>query len=570
MATMIPDIHKECHKWSHEDVMFDELNQLPEDYYVFHSFEIVTIRENQVLESETDFGIFHPKKGMICLEAKAGQVKYDNGYWQYGSGKRMKHDGPYIQAKRNKWLLKDYMIEHGLEYECNNCKKLHAVWFPDVPESNFNGAILPGEGDLRITLTADSFGHIKECIDKIFGFDGQDKCTTNLSGKSVQKILERVLAPSFNLISLQQVEKERNKNVFKRMLREQVALLNYLEDQNNAIINGLAGTGKTVMAVEKARRHSEKDEKVLFLCYNTFLNEYLRETYPYPYVSYYTVAGLSQKLCEKVDYKVLQEKLTQMFLEGTFPYQHVIIDEGQDFGKEEIDEEEIIELLRENAIENEVRNGTFYLFYDKNQMVQSKRAPKYIEEADCKLTLYRNCRNTENIALTSLRLLGSEKAPKLYHDAVLGELPEIGFCTTKEETIVLLNSEIDKYIAAGYNSITVLTCKTEESSIIADCCKESKYNYKRGYVKFTTCRKFKGLESDVIIVVDIDRDTFAEEGEQLMYVGTSRARFKLSCVVNMSEKECLEVMEERKIKYNRNTFKSFATAFNAKVLQMKE
>ena len=61
-----------------------------------------------------------------------------------------------------------------------------------------------------------------------------------------------------------------------------------------------------------------------------------------------------------------------------------------------------------------------------------------------------------------------------------------------------------------------------------------------------------------------------QQGEQLMYVGTSRARFKLSCVVNMSEKECLEVMEKRKIKYNRNTFKSFATVFNAKVLQMKE
>lgn len=570
MATMIPDIHKEYHEWSHEDVMFDELNQLPEDYYVFHSFEIVTIKGSQVLESETDFVIFHPKKGLICLEAKAGQVKYDNGYWQYGSGKRMKHDGPYIQAKRNKWFLKDYMVDHGLEYECNNCKKLHAVWFPDVPESNFRGTTLPGEGDLRITLTADSFGHIQECIDKIFEFEGQDKCVTNLSEKSVQKILERVLAPSFNLISLQQVEQERNKNVFRRMLREQVALLNYLDEQNNAIINGLAGTGKTVMAVEKARRHSEKDEKVLFLCYNAFLNEHLRETYLYPHVSYYTVAGLSQKLCEKVDYKALQEKLTQMFLEGTFPYQHVIIDEGQDFGKEEIDEVEIIELLRENAIENEERNGTFYLFYDKNQMVQSKKAPKYIEEADCKLTLYRNCRNTENIALTSLRLLGSDKAPKLYPDAVMGDLPEIGFCATKEETIILLNAEIDKYIDAGYNSITILTCKTEERSIIADCCKDSKYNYKRGYVKFTTCRKFKGLESDVIIVVDIDKDTFAYEGEQLMYVGTSRARFKLSCVVNMSEDECLNLMEDREIKHNRNILKSFATAFNAKVLQITE
>lgn len=570
MATMIPDIPREFDAKSHEGIMFDELNQLPEEYYVFHSFEIVTIKNNQILESETDFVIFHPKKGLICLEAKAGQVKYENGYWLYGSGKAMKHNGPYIQAKRNKWNLRDYMVEHGLEYECNNCKKLHAVWFPDVPEANFKGESLPGEGDIRITLTSDSFGHIQECIDNIFAFEGQDRCTTNLSERSVQKILERVLAPSFNLISLQQIEQERNKNVFKRMLREQVALLNYLEEQNNAIINGLAGTGKTVMAVEKARRHSEKDEKVLFLCYNAFLNEHLRETYPYPHVSYYTVAGLSQKLCEKVDYKALQEKLMQMFLEGTFPYQHVIIDEGQDFGKEEIDEVEIIELLRENAIENEERNGTFYLFYDKNQMVQSKKAPKYIEDADCKLTLYRNCRNTENIALTSLRLLGSDKAPKLYPDAVMGDLPEIGFCATKEDMVTLLNAEIDKYIDAGYNGITILTCKTEENSIIADCCKNSKYNYKRGYVKFTTCRKFKGLESDVIIVVDIDKDTFEDEGEQLMYVGTSRARFKLSCIVNMTEDECLSLMEDREIKHNRNILKSFATAFNAKVLRIKE
>jgi hypothetical protein len=459
------------------------------------------------------------------------------------------------------------MIEHGLEYECNNCKKLHAVWFPDVPEEKFKGVNLPGEGDIRITLTSDSFGHIQDCIDAIYEFDGQDKCVTNLSDKSLKKILERVLAPSFNLISLHQVEQERNKNVFKRMLREQVALLNYLDEQNNAIINGLAGTGKTVMAVEKARRHSEKDEKVLFLCYNAFLNKHLRETYPYSHVSYYTVAGLSQKLCEKVDYKALQEKLTQMFLEGTFPYQHVIMDEGQDFGKEEIDEVEIIELLRENAIDNEEKNGTFYLFYDKNQMIQSKKVPRYIDEADCKLTLYRNCRNTENIALTSLRLLGSDKTPKLYSDAIMGALPEIGFCATKEETVALLNAKLDKYIDAGYNSITILTCKTEESSIIADCRTDSKYNYKRGYVEFTTCRKFKGLESDVIIMVDIDKDTFDDEGEQLMYVGTSRARFKLSCIVNMSESECLKIMEDREIKHNRNTLKSFATAFNAKVIQ---
>lgn len=55
-----------------------------------------------------------------------------------------------------------------------------------------------------------------------------------------------------------------------------------------------------------------------------------------------------------------------------------------------------------------------------------------------------------------------------------------------------------------------------------------------------------------------------------MYVGTSRARFKLSCVVNMSETECLTIMEDREIRHNRNILKSFATAFNVKVLQTKE
>lgn len=566
---MIPDMPREFDPKSQEGIMFEELNNLPESYYVFHSFSIVTVVGSLIKESETDFVIFHPQKGILCLEAKAGQVDYVDGYWKYGSGKKMHKDGPYNQASSNKWKLKDYMEKHGLQYELEHCKMLHAVWFPDVPLSKFQGKQLPSEADLNITLTSDSFGKIEEDIEKIFSIEIPAKIETNLSDKDSKRILERVLAPHFNLISLQEVEIERTKNVFKRMLKEQVALLNYLEEQNNAIINGLAGTGKTVMAVEKARLHSERNEEVLFLCYNAFLKEHLKDTYAYPHVHYYTIDGLACKLCEtkKPDYKLLKEKLEEMFYEGSFPYQHIIIDEGQDFGKIETEEEELIGLLKANAIDDDKRNGTFYLFYDKNQMIQSRALPKYIEDADCKLTLYRNCRNTENIALTSLRLLGSDKSPKLFKDAVLGDLPEIGFALNADETVSILNQEIDKYLDAGYTSITILTCKTEEDSIIADYCTDSKYNYKRGYIKFTTCRKFKGLESDVIIVVDIDSNAFdGDQGEQLMYVGSSRARYKLTCIANLSEEECLNLMERRNIKHNRNIYKSFATAFNSKVL----
>ncbi len=568
---MIPDIPRQFDVRSQEGLMFEELSNLPDEYYVFHSFAIVTVKGTVIRESETDFVIFHPKKGLLCIEAKAGQVDYVDGYWKYGSGIKMSHDGPFNQAKSNKWKLKDYMLDHGLQYEFEHCKLLHAVWFPDVPLSKFQGKQLPSEADLNIMLTADSFGQIEKCIEKIFALEVKVGVKTSLTEKEVKRILERVLAPSFSLISLQEVEIERTKNVFKRMLKEQVALLNYLEEQNNAIINGLAGTGKTVMAVEKARRHAEKGEDVLFLCYNSFLKEHLKETYKYPHVAYYTIDGLACKLCNtnSPDYLLLKEKLEEMFCDSSFPYQHVIIDEGQDFGKIESEEEEIIELLKANVIEDESKNGTFYMFYDKNQMIQARSVPKYIENADCKLTLYRNCRNTENIALTSLRLLGSGQTPKLFQDAVLGDLPEMGFCSTKEELVSALNSEIDRYIDSGYTNITILTCKTEESSIISSWCKDSKYTYRRGYVKFTTCRKFKGLESDVIIVVDIDKDTFDGQGEQLMYVGTSRARYKLSCLVSMTEEECKELMDSRGIKYNRNVAKSFATAFNAKIIRSK-
>ena len=573
MAKMIPDIPKQFDPKSQEGLMFEELNKLPDDYYVFHSFSIVTVINDVVKESETDFVIFHPQKGILCLEAKAGQVDYVNGYWRYGSGKKMPKDGPYNQASSNKWKLKDYMLAHGLKYEFDHCKLLHGVWFPDVPISKFQDKVLPSEADLNITLTKDSFGRIEEEINRIFMLEISANVQTELTDGDVKRILENVLAPNFSLISLKEIKIEHTKNVFKRMLKEQVALLNYLEEQNTAIINGLAGTGKTVMAIEKARRHSEKGEDVLFLCYNSFLKQHLKETYPYPHVYYFTIDGLACKLCDNnaPNYKLLKTKLEKMLIDGTFPYQHVIIDEGQDFGKIETEEENLIELLKANAIDDENKKGTFYLFYDKNQIIQSRRLPKYIKDADCKLTLYRNCRNTENIALTSLRLLGYENKPKLISDAVMGDIPEISFANNVEETVNVVNTLIDKFLDDGYTSITVLTCKTEDTSILADKCKNSKYKYERGYVNFTTCRKFKGLESDAVIVVDIDKNSFNDiQEEQLMYVGTSRARYKLNCIFNMNESDCVELMNERNIKYNRNILKSFATAFNAKVVQIKK
>lgn len=82
MAIMYPEKPYECEPNSCEDIMFDCLKKLPDTFYVFHSYKIVNVIDETIRESETDFVVVHPEKGILCLEAKAGKVKFDNG-WRY-------------------------------------------------------------------------------------------------------------------------------------------------------------------------------------------------------------------------------------------------------------------------------------------------------------------------------------------------------------------------------------------------------------------------------------------------------------------------------------------------------
>lgn len=566
MAIMYPERPKEFSINSKEDLMFEALSKLPDTYYIFHSFKIVKVIDNKIYESETDFVIFNPQKGILCIEAKAGNVKYEEGKWMYGSDILMSHDGPYHQASNNKWKLSMLIKKYRLEYLLHKCKLLHAVWFPSIPKHKLEEVSLPPEADLRITLTSESIDNIEEDVSKIFDIQLPNNVKTELDTKETNLILNRILAPHFNLISIPEMKLNHKRQVFKKMLNEQICLLNYLEEQNNAIINGMAGTGKTVMALEKARRHSINNEKVLFLCYNYYLKEYLKSNFEYENVDFMTIDGLACKLTNnsKPDYELLNEVLIEMYDRGIFPYKHVIIDEGQDFGKYDIEEEEILDLLKANVIDNERIDGTFYLFYDKNQMIQSHKMPSFISDADCKLTLYKNCRNTINIARTSLRFLGNNKNPKMYDGALIGEQADMYYATNIEESIHTLNYVIDKLEEEKYENIQILTCKTEDTSIIKNECIDGKYSYRGKKYPFTTCRKYKGLEAESVILIDIDEELMREEIEQLLYVGASRAKYKLNIIANLNEDKCGILLEKYGYKKDRKPYKTLATLFNSR------
>ena len=539
MAIMIPEKPQHFDPMSQENIMFDALAQLPEVYYVFHSFRISKVVDNVFHESETDFIIFNREKGLLCVEAKAGSVRYENGYWYYASGVPMHNGGPFNQASSNKWKLIKYIESSRMANIISHCKFLHAVWFPSLSQSKLQTMTLPPEADKALVMTKEALSDPLKYIERIFSVQIPVNIQTNVSLLEGQQLIRDVLCPQFNVFPTATFEADLKKVVFHRLLNEQAGILNFLEEQKTAVINGAAGTGKTMIAVEKAQRHAAEGQRVLFLCYNVQLKTYLSENYYSNNIDYYTISGLACKFCDtkSPDYGKLKDKLDDMYLSESFPYQHVIVDEGQDFGMEDIEEANILEVIKSIITDTESINGTFYVFYDRLQLIQANQMPRFIEDADCKLKLYRNCRNTENIALTSLRPLSAK--PKLLDGCVKGTPATFYFCSGIEAAVEKVDSVINAIKAEGYKDVVILTCKTEDTSILSGKTLNGLY---RNKYRFTTCRKFKGLEADVVLLIDVDGNTFNSENVLIYYVGTSRARIKLEIITTLTDEDCLDIL----------------------------
>jgi DNA helicase IV len=194
-------------------------------------------------------------------------------------------------------------------------------------------------------------------------------------------------------------------------------------------------------------------------------------------------------------------------------------------------------------------------------MIQAHKIPKYISEADCKLTLYRNCRNTENIATTSLAPI-TERKPKLINGCIKGMPAKLHFCKSYENVREKLDFIIDTLKDQSIKDIVILTCKTENTSSLKHLISNGLY---RNKYLFSTCRKFKGLEADAVILVDVTADIFEQENSLIYYVGTSRARLWLDIITTMDNESCLNVLQSvfEKCGYIKNPQRELAAAINA-------
>ncbi len=572
MARMIPSIGPREHTpSSREGVIYDALATLSDEYLVIHSCTLVSTAENVYRENEGDFVVFNPEIGILCIEAKAGQVSCKDGCWRYGDGSEMSKSGPYAQARNIVRRLLHRFDDLGFGKLLSRCKIIGAVWFHSLHDDALRGLDYPPDASYDLTLGLDDLLNPEPKIRRIMSIDvaSVEGC---LDERDARLIVDKVLCPEFSIVPTKRLRYDLDDVAFARLLDSQARVLNYLEYQRSASINGAAGTGQTLIAVERAKKAAEKGGRVLFLCYNALLKNDLKERFSgEPGISVFTAAGFACSLCSTAepDFQRLGDRLLDFAATGDFPYDHVIVDEAQDFGSAEIEESGMLPLLHDIVLARE--DGTFYLFYDQRQLVQGSSIPALISDSDCKLTLYVNCRNTRNIAVCSFRALGDRNGCKTRLGTIEGGDPLLFASLSIEALESFVDRQIELLREKGLDDIVILTCKTESSSRFASLFTDSNPAcWKRSKVPVHSCRKFKGLEADAVILVDVDPSLWDEpimpyqpDPGLLFYTGASRAKFELRIACEMDEAGCARVLEALGVEGRRKPIARLAKQLNA-------
>ena len=543
MAKMIPKItseeefEKEFEDSYGEGEVYRALEQLPDEWIVFHSIDW-SKKDNRarVRWGEADFIVYNPHRGILVIEVKPGLIECSEQKMiqinrMTNERKEIK---PVKQAQRCKSKIREILEEKDYDHIWVEL----AVWFPSVDKKDIMGN-LPHSFDEAAVLFKEDMKKPKVALDRAFE-NYRMLEHIHFDNDEAKEIVE-ILAPEFKAVpSMVNIAEEQN-YYFNRLTREQSYLMDYLEEQKIAAIQGTAGTGKTMLAIAKAKRFS-KEEQVVFLCFNKLLVDDLKSRFAkdLPNVSFTNLYSLVGTAMHKEVKEDDIEKYLENFEKYNWPYKHIIVDEGQDFSEEQI------RLLHDIAILTE---GSFYVFYDKNQLVQQRNALSWAKDIECRLVLTRNCRNTKSIAETSGIPINFTNI-KMRLD-IPGRKPNLYIVKTEEEYFEVIKKLIRYYTDAGFKKeqITILTYKTIDDSLIGNRTSIGNYRItnsrEKNAILFTTAKKFKGLESDIIIFTDVSSRTFkSAENRRIFYVGSSRAKNYLDYVSLLNDEEEKDMAEE--------------------------
>lgn len=535
MAKMFPeqlrfDVSSNAEKLLHQT--FQE--QLSDNFTVFHQvrWQARNLRSG-ARDGEADFVIACPNLGILVLEVKGGSIRYDGTKDQwYSNGKSIKN--PFLQACESKHNLLSRLRE--LQYWRHRWIPMgYAVALPDI---EINGK-LPLDAPREIILDATQLSNLSSWVQAVLNYwRGQEAPRGSFDVNGVKELV-KILSPSITP-QLLLVKKSEDEQEFKRLTEQQIGILDFLASHRRVAISGCAGSGKTLLALEKASRLNEQGFSVLLTCYNkglaTFLEHFLRQSFGWkPNLHVYTFHGLCEKLFRQAgfaapDQNIPEEKRFKEIYPNLliaaadrlrWRVDAVIVDEGQDFCEDW--------WIALKLLLNDPDNGIFYLFYDDNQKIYGSNWKPPLEEAPFALT--KNCRNTQKIHSYVLQFHNQPNSTIAL--GPIGRDVEIHNYRGDIQLRNTLGKLLHRLVVnegLKTKDIVILTTTRKQAlqnQIVGQFRVKADPNPNSNEILCNTIHSYKGLESPVAILVETELNINNEQKNNLLYVGASRARHHL-------------------------------------------
>ena len=546
MIKMIPDFVSENIKSNAERKVFSAIKNsvYNEQVNVLHSLGMAEHTRN--IFGEIDFVIIC-SAGIICIEVKGGSIQRQDGIWYFTNryGKTESNNtGPFHQVQNNMHSLRLFLIKKlGNDSFISNALFSCCVIMPDC--------IFNKDGpDIIYDILFDMKDNIslKKIIDISSGYWKNkifEKHKINFNNLSVSEInlLANLLRGDFKIVPDLRSIIDNTERELLSLTDEQYILMENLNDNERLLISGMAGTGKTLLALEQCRRLYWSGKKVLFLCYNKNISEFVKtilkrdsvEADVYTFHSY-IMMFCDVKWSKDFDSGFYLHGLPELFISKNIKkdekYEAVIIDEGQD-------------LFRNNYLKcidklliNGLQNGLWNIFYDPNQNIYigDEEINKIIEILKIHSAIYRlsiNCRNTRQIVNANI-LTSNVPQAQIYKASGL-DVEYIPYSNLSEEfnmvrdkLLLLMNAGVfsnEIVLLSEYKIDNPKNCLSKGNfpkilgKIVTD-----RYSWaiRKDEIYFSTIHSFKGLESKIVFLLDVE--SFKEKEKRLLnYIAISRA-----------------------------------------------
>jgi len=483
--------------------------------------------------SECDFLIFHPSYGYLTIEVKGGkEIKKVGDEWRLLNSEsdedyRVLKRSPFKQAEESMYYFKNYYEEQfGYFY-----KGVYgfAVAFPFYSINEDFGP----EGPKNLIIDYKDLNNLEQRVYDIFNYwRGVNHNFISFSSDqqiSFIKMVNKRIALSAAAGSLIEIRSRQ----LEEVNRIQDNYIVFLHNYKQAFIIGGAGTGKTWIGIKKAKQEAEQNKKVLFLCFNKQLNEFVSSIVE-PYgVDCYTFHSLIVSIFGYNQYNNLFDKSRELSgVADLFDnylnlpqYDCIIVDEAQDFNEEWA---YCVRLLLKDQ-----KQSYLYVFYDENQNIFKRNFgnafmidyPPFILTENIRNTagIYKWVVNETNLG-TSIRPntiegVEPEKIQFKHSKHAIRKLEELlntlikKECVSNKSIVVLSNRNIENSILNGKKDLANFQFVTENRELLDN------------EIMFRTIQGFKGLEADVVILLNHLKEETLDNKQ--LYVGYTRARFYL-------------------------------------------